>query len=943
MIGDQEGFASPWAADWYLENARWHEGSSPLLSSPCRSVARIRAVLSAAVIAMVSIASASEDVAAQQAPRSRVLQVWVDPHYGDNTQALLRNPGPSMNPSLQCVSTDTKPHNVMDANGNPLLNASAPFKTVTDAVAYIRTLYPSGLPALNQHSNVVTSHVIIHCLPGLYSPQSGGRLNDVHTGLQYNGETFPIVLPENVSIQGTSALNTLFIADGSQPVFELGNSANAFLDIASLPNEGEVIPRQFLANIAVTGAIRDSDYSDTFPEHGAGIWIDKQRQVALMITDCYIYCNATGILVDAIPPQQGFHSIWLINNTFAWNACGIWNGEIHRGTGVTTMSVGRSHVSMINNVLDTSPPITYPNNSGTAPLTEIPLPIPPQTPPQSGPRPIPEWWARWKSAMEQVRTGGRNLLWKAVPAVGGGFFPASVSSAFEGVDGDDLDGLVGGVRQNFNAYETAPAGANSFFFGPTNTSSNYFTTLTAEASMLLTFIGLHRTTERKTNSSGQSVRPPFPSHDITTYTNQGTDGSFGRGILFVRDLLHEGARNAGGPLIAPFLVSGSSGDLFDICVGDFRLSPGCRAAGFGTAPGIGVNVQGLPPLTQQVPAGINVLVDQGFPFVDANGSLGLTMGNGETVFPDAIQLGSGDDPSFDLNPWEWDVEGFGNPRVFDHPVHPNGGSSMQYTVDLGADELDMLVVAGYREGTTTFIGRDPFTGGPLSGAWNDFQWYLCASSGLGGVDPAFPGAGTPPTVPAFSSALIGGPVRSNAANWTALHEWSLAGWQPSPPPSASYYGSTYVDVIPYLLPDIHPWHPAFGMGRMKWQACQPGVNMFLYWDPTVGIINPVGTYRHLNAPVPLIRWLDIDWTQSLASWLPEPSQNLPLTNDSSVNGGWCYLASQAQPAPTFLQPTTFAHWGVGTNALRVSCEWLGTVDPWLLGNDSNLQSFMVWR
>lgn len=376
------------------------------------------------------------------------------------------------------------------------------------------------------------------------------------------------------------------------------------------------------------------------------------------------------------------------------------------------MSVGKSHLSLINNVFDTSPPITYPSGPATLPLTEIPLPHP------SGSRPLPEWWSRWKAAMEQQRSG-RNLLWKAVPAVGGGFVPASVSTAFEGIDADDLEGLPTTLRENFNAYESiAPSASGGLFFGPSNTTANYFTTLTPEATVLLTYLGLHRTTERR-QVGGLSVRPTRPTRKLSTFTNKETDGSLGRGILFVRDLMHEGSR---GTNMQPFLITGTIGTKFDLCVGDFRLSPGSRQAGSVA------NVQGMPPDL------LNPLVDNGFPFVDA-------------------------------------------------------------------------------------------------------------------------------------------------------------------------------------------------------------ADAFLYSDPVVGIINPVGTYLDINAQTPNVRWLDLDLTASFGVWLGSS-----LSNDSALDGGWCFLATQGQPS--FQQPTSFASWGTGTNALRVSCEWYGGTglgDPWLLGNDSNLQSFMVWR
>ena len=76
-------------------------------------------------------------------------------------------------------------------------------------------------------------YAIIHVLPGLYARDKAyGPVVGTHNpdnGLQPNGEKFPIYLPPRVSIQGTSALNTVFDVtspedDIAGPAFEFGTS-----------------------------------------------------------------------------------------------------------------------------------------------------------------------------------------------------------------------------------------------------------------------------------------------------------------------------------------------------------------------------------------------------------------------------------------------------------------------------------------------------------------------------------------------------------------------------------------------------------------------------------------------------------------------------------------------------------------------------------------------
>ncbi len=866
------------------------EISSPLLSSPLLSSPR--RVLQALMVLLVLAGSAT-------AQTLRVLHVWVDPHSGVDTLPLDWNPGPAVLSGNRCSPTDTHPHNVSDGASPPnfLLHSPGPFKTVTAAINYVRSLHPSGLPHLNTTTGITTQQVVIHCLPGIYGPTTG---LEPHTGLFFNGETFPILLPTRVSLQGTNAMNTVFIADGSRPVFEFGNALNAFADEPEI-EDPDPTPRQFLANIAITGAIRQGGYASQ-PWNGAAIYFNRTRRTSLLVTNCFLYANAVGLLVDAVQgsvlQQTGQpyfpntnHVVFLVNNTFAWNVCGIWNGQITVGAppALPNSSLGLSLLCLANNLFDSSPPVV-----GSPAALEIPLPHP------SGRSLMPgSSWERWQLAL----TG-------PIPGTTGRLIDPNRKTNFEGMDRDDVEAQVlTGTRTNYNAVELRRWNVSTILLAGG--------ALQQSTIDQMTFLGLHQTGER-------NGRPANPSGAMNIEPLTG--GGQGRGILFVRDLMHEGARGATLPFFVP-----TSGEFHDVCLGDFRLSPGALPA-VPSAPS-----PGLPPDR------VNPLIDQGFTFQnDAMGNpIPLTMWNSLTLTPDPFDLGNGE-ASFPHNPWDWDCEGFGNLRVFDHPIYPNAPNlgSAVHTTDIGADEVDLLIMAGYRQGTTTFMSlpNPPAS----SNKNNDYQWFLAASEGLTGA------TGT-------------GLVPQTQASLSPLHSDYLpvAGWSPGPP--ASYYQPRYVDVVPHLLPDIHPWHssaPHLFPTNVFWQPCSPYAsfrNTFLYLDPMVGIVNPVGTWLDVFATVNNGNWLDSDLLAAAGSpsnpvsWMNENGANPPntvgLKNDASVTGGWCFLADGTAPV-TFLQPSANPRFASGDNAMRISCEfWPGT-EPWnglTNGRGTNLQTFMIWR
>jgi hypothetical protein len=473
---------------------------------------------------------------------------------------------------------------------------------------------------------------------------------------------------------------------------------------------------------------------------------------------------------------------------------------------------------------------------------------------------------------------------------------------FEGVTAADVEDSSG---VNYNGFESLAYNLNIGLLPP--------------AIDQLTFLGLHQTSPRTSN-------PATPSRNVGAIT--GTP-SGPRGILYVRDLIHEGARNSGLPFFVPGGGS-TQGEYWDVCVGDFRLSPGTR---------LPESTRGTPP-TQ-----LNPMVDAGHHLLSS-----VTMGNGLALQLDVFSdLGNG---SFPHQPTRWDAEGFGNEANYDYPIYPNtaiSGSSLTCTRDIGADSLDQLLIAGYRSGSTHFYWRTT-TGGTLNTAQtNDYAWWLCPTEGLAGAFST--------TVPAANGLVT--PVHTDDLPTTT---WDVDGTV------GTYYLPSYVDVIPHLLPDIHPWwsnapHPI--ASNVFWQPCLTGItNLTLYTDPSVGIIHPTGCYEDLGLGSSVLwEWLDYDLivaasgvysgvTPSLVRWMNEPGANPPntinLENSVSATGGWCYLQDPGSSV-TWLNPTQNPRFTTNSKALRTSVECLGSEVPFpvSLGGGAwrtqNVQTFIAFR
>ena len=315
------------------------------------------------LLAVLGSLSMSAGLCAQQGefPRDRfVFHIYVDPIYGEDSFAQLQNPlhpAPLVgDPPMGNRPLDVHPDQSVGGKPGKLQQAPYAFKTVRAAIQWMTdnadpnsaeffTVGPrwSGLgPA----STDQVEHIIIHCLPGIYGQTAG-----VGSGIQGNGEQFPIRLPPHVSIQGTSALDT---------VFYLGNSAHAFemlLEITGGGGSTEDEPR-FIDSVSFTQARGVPGTSKL----GAAVIIFGAFGSGPIISNCIFHHNDVGIAI-VTNPDGVQTSATIVNNTFADNEIGIWSGDgfigtngiISVGTPGLGIDLGIAEPLVINNVFVPSP------------------------------------------------------------------------------------------------------------------------------------------------------------------------------------------------------------------------------------------------------------------------------------------------------------------------------------------------------------------------------------------------------------------------------------------------------------------------------------------------------------------------------------------------------------------------------------------------------------
>ncbi len=864
----------------------------------------------------------------------RVIHLWVDPRYGDNYLAWTSNPVLGA-PNSFC-SGAKPPHPLLafdttQSGTPPLLHASMPFRTVTSALQYLQQGIQQATQGASPYlaGQYTSAYVIIHCLPGLYQEVEPQDSRDPHNRLLGNGETFPIRLPNRVSIQGTSALNTIFEPlKGRGPVFELGTASWNLGKAASDPDQAW----SYIDSVSISSTlwINDTGQQAPTPREQSGVFVGAipGQRVFLNVSNCFLYCNGIGVLVDSPyygpapgnePPEAERHQINLINNTFAWNLIGVWSGQLGAGVGSVAIpsqsgtgpvSRGFAHVSCINNIFDSTPPLSGDSSAGPMGF-EVPMQNQqPGCPQKSLPRGMRRWANLVQSPASIVVQPNNFTLW----------FPrAHGMSNFEGLDENDLWIQVPGQASvDTNAYE------NTRFNRAVGSSIN---DPGFESNRSTFFPALPFTQPDWPQTSILT----YPAKDLTIYTGgfaftQPRSAVFMnlrvRGAVYVRDSLHLGGWAAGGPYFRTC--------DFDQSPADFRLTPTPLSW-----------LASLLPVPRQMPA-VNfaghILVDAGFPNPAAQAwpavmdNSGLSPGVQVSVpcrpLPNV--------PSYPapIGPWEFCCQGFGNPRVV---AGPTDGAAQR--VDIGADELDLNRVAGYRAGTTSFMTAGPEQNQPL---WplidNDYLWFL-------GTQP--PGAPPPWEVGKPTHAL-----------------WDPVGYTVARLPGSPLYLPTYVDTVPHLLPDQHPYwfytiNPNLFPTNWVWEMCapQPYINHFLFQDPSVGIANPTGSTRLLGNPD--YNWVDDPQNHSLPSgtpvyltvWPQIPPQPPAVFAYDPLTGFGAFSEPFGPPDRPSQHPRMAS--APSGSAMRFSLEFPRLSAPLLVrqgsgqylkvDRKSNLQSFLVIR
>ncbi|MBK8099140.1 MAG: hypothetical protein IPK26_18690 [Planctomycetes bacterium] len=316
-----------------------------------------------------------------------VFHVYVDPLFGDDDHAFELNPG---NPNDLDLATfrawptvqrprpldrrgDFNPSNNPEVLANAafaisgfLQHAPYSFRTLSGAHGALEYVYrvfddpnaPAGSPLLPYTSTRQglrrVTHVVIQCMPGLYGPRNPNLPItepeiDPRTGLPWNGEKFPIelggrwvgnsqeqLIDDRVSIQGTSALDTIFDGRGSDTTLPLSWRSSDIFRVHGLPRPASNAitshGQAFIDGVTIRGA---RSLNQNLNEHGAGIHIvGNGSKVGISVTNCFFIDNVAGIVLDAFglsengAPRWGQHEPQLVNNTFFGNQLGIWCGQL---------------------------------------------------------------------------------------------------------------------------------------------------------------------------------------------------------------------------------------------------------------------------------------------------------------------------------------------------------------------------------------------------------------------------------------------------------------------------------------------------------------------------------------------------------------------------------------------------------------------------------------
>jgi hypothetical protein len=766
--------------------------------------------------------------------RSFILHVYVDPIHGDDDWAkdvtgtsLQFAPNPAATfPNPVLLSTHPSYDNQPTSNWTGrIVQLPYPFRTVNAALDYlddnrvgvIKPLLPSQIPTVNYKFSVqlpepedyYINRVVIHCLPGLYGTSVA---IDQRSGLRFNGESqFPIILPDGVSIQGTSALDTIF--DGRHEVcyiFQVGPG----------PVTGTWAQHSFIDGVTIRGA---RSGSQSAPPDGCGVVIYAEGELKPVISNCFITDNEVGIAVDAYAPLKydsgepgqvseplpwkWVHSPIIVNNTIAWNHFGIWSGQLILNAPWSQeygcWNAGWSRPRILNNIIDSGDPNGY--------------------------------WPQGTSCFEGLHP--EDL---------------TVQAAVHTVNGTVNIGL------DFNAYELGRHNLCSDATNPIPCPPGWFA------------VGgpVHNNryiTRPRGGTSGSILQAPplnssqYPTYaprtDLLPYTQTGTGQA--RRALYVNETL-------------AYIHGVPFSNIIDSCSPhDFRLT--------------------VHP-TNGDPSDLNPLTDLGI-HLSAGAYTQLRMANWAVAKPGlaptidyepGLKTAGAENAGYDadcawFHAWDFDCEGYGNLRVVDRPDIPNQpgyGAPFSY-IDLGADEMGDLIMAGFIDKTRIFSVSVPGTGGsnPPANAYVYFinRWRAAPNNPSyprpqftqwTGRDYSNPSSGVtdwwshvqqlPPVVmpnPAVLPNLSTGHFIYGA---TASPRFSHT--NPLGTAYEAFPRSLECDWTPALLPDIHP---AWGVYLGDVFAYNPWIhhgygpypldNRLLYYYPPDGYcvvsghINPPGT------------------------------------------------------------------------------------------------------
>ncbi len=281
-------------------------------------------------------------VRAQTTRSSFTLHMYVDPLYGDDNLAATYNPKATGSRMPLMVHRTSK-----TPIGGYLQHFPYSFRTVTQAISFINSNF-NPLPWTNSKTGKEMRKIVIHCLPGLYGPTGPGGPNiDPNSGLPWNGEVFPIGLPDRVSIQGTSALDTIFDGRGDE------GFGSYIFSIRAPGNANVAFENCMIDSITIRNA--HATESDA-PPFGAGIYIDTQGQhLRISISNCFIVQNDVGIALGVPSGDGPALSPIIVNNTIAWNQIGIWSGQPFPQTSPFT-NKGLALPRILNNIIDSNGP-----------------------------------------------------------------------------------------------------------------------------------------------------------------------------------------------------------------------------------------------------------------------------------------------------------------------------------------------------------------------------------------------------------------------------------------------------------------------------------------------------------------------------------------------------------------------------------------------------------